>query len=61
MVLWTNDPLVAARHIYLSRGFTLTSEEPHNLFGSNLISQYYELNIEQEEQKTQKQQEEQKI
>jgi hypothetical protein len=45
MVLWTNDPLVAARHIYLARGFTLTSEEPHNLFGSNLISQYYELKL----------------
>ncbi|WP_143465822.1 GNAT family N-acetyltransferase [Kribbella sp. ALI-6-A] len=45
VVLWTNDPLVAARQIYLARGFTLTSEEPHNLFGSNLISQYYELKL----------------
>ncbi|MEV8379122.1 GNAT family N-acetyltransferase [Kribbella sp. NPDC056861] len=43
MVLWTNDPLVAARHIYLARGFELTSEEPHDLFGSGLLSQNYEL------------------
>jgi GNAT superfamily N-acetyltransferase len=43
MVLWTNDPLVAARHIYLARGFKLTSEEPHNLWGEGLLGQYYEL------------------
>jgi GNAT superfamily N-acetyltransferase len=43
MVLWTNDPLVAARHIYLARGFKLASEEPHDLFGSGLLSQNYEL------------------
>ena len=43
MVLWTNDPLVAARHIYLARGFKLTGEEPHDLFGTGLISQYYEV------------------
>jgi GNAT superfamily N-acetyltransferase len=45
MVLWTNDPLVAARHIYLARGFRLTGEEPHDLFGSGLISQNYELEL----------------
>jgi GNAT superfamily N-acetyltransferase len=45
MVLWTNDPLVAARHIYLNRGFKLTGEEPHTLFGSGLLSQYYELDL----------------
>jgi GNAT superfamily N-acetyltransferase len=45
MVLWTNDPLVAARHIYLARGFKLTGEEPHDLFGTDLISQTYELDL----------------
>jgi N-acetylglutamate synthase-like GNAT family acetyltransferase len=45
MRLWTNDPLVAARHIYLSRGFTLVSQEPVRSFGHDMISQYYELDL----------------
>lgn len=45
MVLWTNDPLAAARHIYLARGFTLTAEAPHDLFGTGLLSQTYELDL----------------
>lgn len=45
MRLWTNDPLKAARKIYLSRGFTLTSEQPHHSFGVDLIGQTYELNL----------------
>ena len=43
MRLWTNDPLRAARHIYLSRGFELTNQEPHRSFGADLIGQTYEL------------------
>jgi len=43
--LWTNNPLVAAREIYLSRGFTLTEEEPHHSFGADLIGQVYELDL----------------
>ena len=42
MRLWTNDPLVAARHIYLKRGFELTGSEPHHSFGADLIGQTYE-------------------
>src|SRR5215475_3582816 len=33
--LWTNNTLVAARQVYLSRGFTLTEEEPHHSFGAD--------------------------
>jgi GNAT superfamily N-acetyltransferase len=45
MVLWTNDPLVAARHIYLARGFTLTASEPHEMWGDNMVGQTYELDL----------------
>ena len=45
MRLWTNHPLVAARHIYLSRGFTLTEEEQHHSYGADLTGQIYELEL----------------
>ncbi|WP_262284815.1 GNAT family N-acetyltransferase [Micromonospora sp. MA102] len=40
--LWTNHPLVAARRIYLSRGFRLVEEEHHHSFGTELTGQVYE-------------------
>src|SRR5215469_1960142 len=43
--LCTNHPLVAARHIYLSRGFRLIEEEPHHSFGADLVGQVYELDL----------------
>ena len=43
--LWTNDPLLAARHIYLSRGFSLVEEEPHRSYGADLVGQVYELDL----------------
>jgi len=43
MRLWTNDPLTAARKIYLAAGFTLAAEEPYHSFGVDLIGQEYEL------------------
>lgn len=45
MKLWTNHPLEAARHIYLSRGFTLVEEEQHHSFGVDLVGQVYELDL----------------
>src|SRR5580700_9903687 len=45
MKLWTNDPLVAARSIYLSRGFRLVQEEPHHSFGADMVGQFYELDL----------------
>ena len=45
MKLWTNHPLVAARHIYLSRGFQLIEQHEHHSFGVDLIGQVYELRL----------------
>jgi GNAT superfamily N-acetyltransferase len=45
MKLWTNHPLVAARRIYLSRGFRLAEEEPHHSYGADLVGQVYELDL----------------
>jgi GNAT superfamily N-acetyltransferase len=43
MRLWTNDPLAAARRIYLRHGFRLIDEARHRSFGVDLVGQTYEL------------------
>jgi GNAT superfamily N-acetyltransferase len=45
LVLWTNDVLHAALHIYLARGFKLVKEEKHHSFGQDLVGQNWELKL----------------
>ena len=43
LMLWTNDVLRAARHVYEARGFVLEKEERHRAFGKALVGQYWTL------------------
>lgn len=43
MVLWTNDVLHSARHIYESTGFQLVSRDPYHGFGKDLVGEEWEL------------------
>lgn len=45
LVLWTNDILVAARRIYVARGFVLEKSERHRSFGKDLVGQYWSLDL----------------
>jgi GNAT superfamily N-acetyltransferase len=45
IVLWTNHPLVAARHVYVAAGFELVAEEPHHSYGAELVGQSYSLSL----------------
>lgn len=43
MVLWTNDILASARHIYEAAGFQCTARNAHRSFGRDLVGEDWEL------------------
>lgn len=43
VVLWTNDILTAARHLYVEAGFRLVKESPHADFGPAMVGEDWEL------------------
>lgn len=45
LVLWTQNNLSAARHIYRQAGFQKIAEEPHDKFGNNLIDETWSLDL----------------
>jgi DNA-binding MarR family transcriptional regulator/GNAT superfamily N-acetyltransferase len=45
IVLWTQENLAAARHLYEEAGFKRTLREPHHSFGHDLVAETWELEL----------------
>lgn len=45
ITLWTHAELVAARKIYASRGFTLTTSETKRSFGKEVVSEHWDMSL----------------
>jgi GNAT superfamily N-acetyltransferase len=43
IMLWTNDVLASARHIYQAEGYRLVSTERHHYFGPELTGENWEM------------------
>lgn len=43
ILLWTQESLGAARHLYTQAGFRRTAAEPHHSFGKDLLGETWEL------------------
>jgi GNAT superfamily N-acetyltransferase len=45
VVLWTNDILAAARHLYVESGFRLVAGKPHRDFGPAIVGEDWTLEL----------------
>jgi DNA-binding MarR family transcriptional regulator/N-acetylglutamate synthase-like GNAT family acetyltransferase len=45
IVLWTQENLAAARHLYHQAGFQKIAREPHHSFGHDLVAETWELQL----------------
>jgi DNA-binding MarR family transcriptional regulator/GNAT superfamily N-acetyltransferase len=45
VVLWTQETLSAARHLYEEAGFRRTAQDPHHSFGHDLVAETWELDL----------------
>lgn len=45
ITLWTHSILSAARHVYENAGFTLTSSEPRQSWGKDVIAEFWDLDL----------------
>jgi DNA-binding MarR family transcriptional regulator/N-acetylglutamate synthase-like GNAT family acetyltransferase len=45
LVLWTQQTLVAARHLYEDAGFRVVHSEPHHSFSKDLVAETWELEL----------------
>jgi DNA-binding MarR family transcriptional regulator/GNAT superfamily N-acetyltransferase len=47
IILWTQNELDAARHLYEKAGFRVTGKEPHHSFSKDLVAETWEMDLTQ--------------